>query len=82
MTADERVTRAIEKLTAGRTLTREQELWLGRIRGHLVANLSIDREDFETIPVLQQAGGWGRADRVFGGELGGLIRSLNEAIAA
>jgi hypothetical protein len=32
--------------------------------------------------VLQQAGGWGKASRVFEGKLPDLIRQLNEAIAA
>ncbi len=48
----------------------------------MVANLSIDAEDFDTIPVLSQAGGWRKADRVFDGKLTRFIRSLNEAIAA
>src|SRR4029078_9738927 len=46
LTAPERVANAIEKLTAGREFTPEQQQWLDRIREHLVQNLSIGREDF------------------------------------
>lgn len=82
LTAAERVTRAVERITAGRQLTPQQRDWLNRIRAHLVENLSIDRDDFEEAPVLTRAGGWTAADRVFGGKLWELVESLNEAIAA
>ena len=54
----------------------------GRIRQHLVENLTIDRDDFEVIPILADAGGWGRANRAFDGNLSELVQTLNEAIAA
>lgn len=52
------------------------------IRAHLIENLSIDQEDFEAIPILANAGGWKRADKIFEGDLSKVIRSLNEAVAA
>lgn len=82
LTADERVAKAFERLTAGRTFTEPQRAWLGRIREHLIANLSIDQDDFENVPVLQSAGGWGNANRTFNGRLSGLLETINEAIAA
>jgi type I restriction enzyme R subunit len=82
LTADERVHLAFARLTAGRSFSAEQEQWLGRIREHLLANLSIGRDDFESMPVFARFGGWGRANRVFDGRLEGLIHDLNEAIAA
>ena len=82
LTAEQRVNKAFSIITAGRTFTAEQEKWLDRIRAHLTENLSIDREDFDSIPVLYDAGGWGRANKVFDGDLTGMIRSLNEGIAA
>ncbi len=81
-TAEERVKLAFLDLTAGRQFTPEQQQWLDRIRAHLVANLSIDRDDFDSVPVFADRGGWGRANRAFGGELPILITHLNEAIAA
>jgi type I restriction enzyme, R subunit len=81
-TAEERINRAIEKVSANQTFTPEQEEWLERIRKAIVETLSIDREDFDTIPILSREGGWGRANRVFNGRLLDLIKNINEAIAA
>jgi type I restriction enzyme R subunit len=50
------------------------------IRQHLIQNLSIEREDFEGIPVLSDHGGWGRANRVFGGQLAELLEDLNKEL--
>jgi EcoEI R protein C-terminal len=82
LTASERVERAFAKITAGRQFTEEQQKWLDRIRAHLVVSLSIDKKDFENVPVLLDAGGWKSADRAFGGMLSDVIRGLNEAVAA
>jgi len=82
LTAEERVDLAFVAVTAGRNFTNEQRQWLDRIRSHLVANLSIDPEDFDLVPVLEQAGGWGKANRVFDGRLDELILNINRAIAA
>lgn len=81
-TAEERVARALGKLSFGKALTEPQTKWLDRIRAHLIENLSIDREDFDAVPVLADAGGWGRADRDFEGRLSDIVIRLNEAIAA
>lgn len=80
-TAEERVARAMMRITGGISFNAEQMEWLQRIRAHLVKNLSIGRDDFDYIPVFSSAGGWGRADRVFGGTLPNLILRLNEAVA-
>jgi type I restriction enzyme, R subunit len=82
LTAEERVDRAVDRLTAKITFTTDQQRWLERIRQHLIANLSIDEDDFENVPVLQAAGGWGNASRAFEGELPSLLKALNEAVAA
>jgi type I restriction enzyme R subunit len=82
LTAEERVDRAFRRLTSNERFTSDQEKWLARIREHLIANLSIDEDDFETVPVLQNAGGWGNANRAFKGRLPILLESFNEAIAA
>ena len=81
-TAEERVERAFAKLSAGKTFTGEQQAWLDRIRAHLVANLTIDRGDFDTVPVLNDPGGWGPANRVFDQKLNEVLIVLNEAMAA
>ncbi len=82
LNAEERVAKAIARISDGRSFTVEQQQWLGRIRLHLVENLSIDEEDFEVMPTLEGAGGWGKANRVFEGKLKELLHQLNEALAA
>jgi len=82
LTADERVDRALTRITTGRKLTPGQQLWLDRIREHLIANLTIDRGDFDALPIFARDGGWAVADRTFDGKLNDIITTINEAIAA
>ena len=82
LTADERAAKAIADTSAGKSFTPEQQQWLDRIQASLAENLSIDRDDFDVLPTLEGAGGWGKANKVFGGRLEELIRELNRAIAA
>ena len=82
LTAAERVERAFQHLAGGHSFTREQQQWLDRIRMHMIENLSIDREDFDLVPVFTREGGWAVARRVFADQLDSLIKELNEAIAA
>ena len=82
LTAEERVSLAFDRVTVGKHFTPDQHLWLDRIRSHLIANLSIDKEDFELIPVFSDYGGWNKANRVFEGQLSTLISEFNRAVAA
>jgi type I restriction enzyme R subunit len=82
LTAEERVSLAFDRVTVGKDFTSDQRLWLDRIRSHLIANLSIDKEDFEYIPVFSDYGGWNKANRVFEGQLSTLISEFNRAVAA
>lgn len=82
LTAEERVDTAVAKVTEGRTLTADEDQWMEYIRRHLVENLSIDRDDFDTMPVLSSHGGWGRASRVFGGQLEQIVADLNRELVA
>jgi type I restriction enzyme R subunit len=81
-TSEERVNQAVDRVIAGQELTEAQAKWMEYLRQHLVENLSIDREDFEAIPVLSDHGGWGRANRVFEGRLAELIQELNKELVA
>jgi type I restriction enzyme R subunit len=69
-------------MTVRKTFTPEQQAWLDRIRGHLVANLSIEKDDFGLPGDLAGAGGWGAANKVFDGKLAELVSAINEALAA
>jgi type I restriction enzyme R subunit len=82
LNAAERVDRAIQKITNAQTFTKDQLVWIERIRTHLQGNLSIDQDDFESQPIFSDFGGWGRAARVFDGRLPTLMQEINEAIAA
>jgi type I restriction enzyme R subunit len=81
LSASERVEQAFNYVTIGKTFTPEQQEWLERIKAHLKENLSIEQEDFETLPIFTRFGGWGRANRIFSGNLPELIYSFNRAIA-
>lgn len=82
LTAQERVQRAFATITAGREFNKEQQKWLDRIRAHLAVSLTIDRGDFESVPVLLDPGGWNPADGAFGGRLNELLQEINMAMAA
>jgi type I restriction enzyme R subunit len=82
LAAQERVERAVGRISAGKTFTPEQERWLTLIKEHLAVNLAIEKDDFENIPVFTRAGSWVAANRVFSGRLEELLRTLNEAMAA
>jgi type I restriction enzyme R subunit len=80
-TAEERVKLAFDKVTAGKTFTAEQQAWLRLIEAHMVENLTVEREDFDILPVFTLRGGLSQATRVFGGSLDDLLVKFNEAIA-
>jgi type I restriction enzyme, R subunit len=82
LTAEERVARAFERISDGKSFTPPQKAWLEYIQNHLVQNLTIDEDAFEWAPVLVNRGGWGAANKAFDGKLPTLLRTLNEAIAA
>ena len=77
LTAQERVTKAIEELDAFHSFNPEQKKWLGFIAEHLKENLSISEDDLDFQPVFEQRGGLARARQVFGSELEPLIDRLN-----
>jgi type I restriction enzyme R subunit len=81
MNAEERVGRALKKVFGDRPLTPEQDKWLGLIRQHLVANLTIEREDFEELYFSTAGATWKRVDADFGGALEEILLRLNEAVA-
>ena len=81
-TAEERVDAALARLSGSRSFSAEEARWVSRIREHLVANLTIDKDDFEFVPILARDGGWVVANKAFDGKLAPFLRELNGAIAA
>jgi type I restriction enzyme R subunit len=82
LTAKERVNKAMQQVTAGKSFDDEQQKWLDLIQEHLMENLTIDEEDFDYQPIFEQRGGRGKAQKVFGAQFQPLIREFNTAIAA
>ena len=82
LTAGERVDTALARLSARKTFTADAGPWLNRIREHLVANLSIEKDDFEFVPIFSRDGGWAPANKAFEGKLEAFLCELNEAIAS
>lgn len=81
-TAEQRVNLAVAVISQSRDLTADQVKWLDYIRQHLIQNLSIDRSDFDTVPVLANRGGWGKANRVFDGHLSELLADVQKELVA
>jgi len=82
LTAEERVTKAVEELQAFHSFTPEQKKWLSFIANHLKENLSISEDDLDSQPVFTNRGGLARARMLFGTELRPLIDRLNYNLAA
>ena len=70
-----------EKRSAGVTFTAEQEEWLDRMAEHIATSLRVEPRDFESGWFGQQ-GSLGRAHALFGDRLRGLMKELNERLAA
>jgi type I restriction enzyme R subunit len=82
LTAERRVDRALMKVRSDRSFTPEQERWLALIRTHLIENLLLERDDFETLPIFTREGAsWGKLNRIFGDQFGTIVQEINQAIA-
>ena len=81
LTAEERVSRAMNKLVESHQFTADEMQWLSMIQEHLVKNLSIDEEDFDLTPLLEMRGGKAKARKVFT-DLADVVGELNAAVAA
>jgi len=82
LTAEERVDRAMKRITAWKTFTEEQAKWLGYIRQHVITTLTIEEADLDTMPVFADRGGLSKAKKIFKDDLPLLIEEINAALAA
>lgn len=81
LTAEARVQKAFEQIRKHRQFTPEQDKWLDLIRHHMVANLLIERDDFDALPIFTREGvSYNRLNKIFNGELDSIISELNEAV--
>ena len=67
--------------SSGKEFTEEQKHWLKMIRDHIAANLSIETDDFELSPFVQE-GGLGKVHQIFGEDLNSIIEELSEKLVA
>jgi type I restriction enzyme R subunit len=65
----------------GRTFTAEQHRWLEMMRDHVATSVEIELDDFDLTPFTDE-GGLAKANKVFGKELGTIVKELNEVLAA
>ncbi len=82
LSPEERVNRAIQKVTKGMQLNDEQQKWMDYIKEHLKQNLTIDEEDLNELPIFTDRGGLNKFKKVFGGNHESIINAINTAIAA
>lgn len=65
----------------GHTFTSEQMEWLFMIKDHIASSVSIEMDDFDSVP-FNQRGGAVRVYQLFGNELNSIMGELNEVLAA
>ncbi len=70
-----------QQTNQGRVFTDAQRRWLEMMRDHIATSLEIGLDDLDYTPFSAE-GGLGKAQQVFGGELGKVLRELNEVLAA
>lgn len=82
LSVEERVDRAIAKVTVNLDITNEQQIWLDKIRDHLIVNLALEPDDIDNLPAFERMGGSKKAQRIFGNRFNTILLGLNEAIAS
>ena len=80
----ERVEKALQRILASRSWSKPQRDWLQRIANQTKAITIVDREalDDDALLFRREGGGWPRLNRVFGGELDGVLREFQRQVWA
>ncbi len=85
MTVEERFTAWLEEVQSeqatGGKFSPEQMQWLVAIKDHIATSLTIEQDDFDSVP-FNQFGGLGRAHELFGDRLTAILDELNARLAA
>lgn len=82
LSPEERVSQAIQKVTAGKELNNEQQKWMEYIKEHLKQNMTLDEDDFSIVPALSDRGGLNKFKKVFTYDYKKIINEINLAVAA
>lgn len=81
LSAKERIDLAIEKVFGNTKLSPQQEKWVSLISSHLIENLTIEKEDFNNMPIFVDSGGsFQKVNRDFDNNLEVFINQINLAI--
>ncbi|MBK0401218.1 type I restriction-modification system endonuclease [Limibaculum sp. M0105] len=75
----ERVNKAMQRIYASRPWTDPQRKWLKRIAEQVEREIVVDREALDRDP-FDNHGGFNRLNKVFGGQLEGIISDINEEL--
>lgn len=70
-----------QQANTGRHFTSDQLSWLSMIKDHIAGNHSIDTDDFEYSPFIQN-GGLGRFYEMFGDQTAEILEALNTSLVA
>ena len=80
----ERVERALQRILASRAWDKPQRDWLQRIANQTKAITIVDREalDDDALLFRREGGGWPRLNRMFGGDLDGVLQEFQRQVWA
>lgn len=76
---EQRIRNAMNKIENSKVWNVPQKKWLDRIEKQLLLETVIDRESFEQEP-FKQNGGYDRINKIFEGQLGELLKNINEKL--
>ena len=81
---EQRVEKALQRILASKPWTTPQRQWLQRIANQTKAITIVDREalDDDALLFRREGGGWPRLDRMFAGELAGVLRDFQRQVWA
>ena len=80
----DRVERALQRILASRAWSKPQRDWLQRIANQTRAITIVDREalDDDALLFRREGDGWPRLNRLFGGELDGVLQEFQRQVWA
>lgn len=84
MPYEQRVEKALQRILASRSWSKPQRDWLQRIANQTKAITIVDREalDDDLLFFKREGGGWPRLNRLFGGELDGVLHEFQRQVWA
>ncbi len=84
MPYEQRVEQALQRILASRSWSKPQRDWLQRIANQTKAITIVDREalDDDLLFFKREGGGWPRLNRLFGGELDGVLQEFQRQVWA